>query len=187
MKITKRLFITTLILLTILLFFRGWLYRSLVTYKSIGQRQSFMPKDKNLISYIEANTEGNKKTDIKDIIELGLASTSKHLNYSISPKTNDPNKLIYSKTAHCIGYSTFFATTCNYLLEKYNLDKNWKAKPQIGQLYIFKANIHQYINSPFFKDHDIVVIENQTTGEIFAVDPTLNDYFYIDFISFKSN
>jgi hypothetical protein len=30
-----------------------------------------------------------------------------------------------------------------------------------------------------------VTIENETTGEIFAVDPTMNDYFHIDFIVFN--
>ncbi|MBO9700932.1 MAG: hypothetical protein J7604_12035 [Sporocytophaga sp.] len=185
MKISKRLFLSTLILLTILLLFRGWFYRSLVTYKSIGQRHSYLPRDKNLISYIETNVEENKKVDIKDIIEIGLSATAKRLNYSVDPKTNDPNSLIYTKTAHCVGYATFFATTCNYLLKKYNLDKNWEAKPQIAQLYIFRTNIHQFFNSPFFKDHDIVIIENQRTGETFAVDPTLNDYLYIDTITFE--
>ncbi len=102
-------------------------------------------------------------------------------------KTNDPNKLIYSKAAHCVGYSTFFATTCNYLFKKYNLDKNWEAKHQIAQLYLFKTNVHQFFDTPFLKDHDIVIIENQKTGELFAVDPTLNDYFYIDYISFENN
>ncbi|WP_028979967.1 hypothetical protein [Sporocytophaga myxococcoides] len=183
----KRLFLSILILVTILCFFRGWLYRNIVTYKSIGQRQSYLPRDKNLISSIEANVDGKKKIDIKSIIELGLSTTAKHLHYSVNPTTNDPNKLIYTKAAHCVGYSTFFAATCNYLLKKYNLDKNWKARPQIAQLYIFKTNIHQFFSTPFFKDHDIVIIENQKTGELFAVDPTLNDYFYIDFISFKSN
>jgi len=30
-----------------------------------------------------------------------------------------------------------------------------------------------------------VTIENKTTGEIFAVDPTVNDYLYIDFITYS--
>lgn len=184
MKFTKRSFLSILILVTILCILRGWLYRNIVTYKSIGQRQVYLPRDKKLISSFEANVDDNKKIDIKGIIEFGLSSTAKHLHYSVNPKTNDPNKLIYTKTAHCVGYSSFFATTCNYLLKKYNLDKDWKAKPQIAQLFIFKTNIHQFFSSSFFKDHDIVLIENQSTGETFAVDPTMNDYLYIDYISF---
>lgn len=187
MKFNKRLLLSILFSLTITLFLRGWIYRTFVTYKSIGQRQNYLIRDKNLISFIEANVKENPPTDIKEIIETGLSITGKHLNYSINSKTNDPNKLIYSKTAHCVGYSTFFAATCNYLFTKYNSDKNWKAKPQIAQLYLFKTNVHQFFAVPFLKDHDIVLIENQKTGELFAVDPTLHDYFYIDYISFERN
>ncbi len=184
MKFTIRLLLLIFSLLTITFFLRVWIYNFTVTYKSIGQRQNYLPKDQKLISYIEANVKDHSETDIKKIIKLSLTATAKQLNYSVAPKTNDPNKLIYSKTAHCVGYSTFFATTCNYLFKKYDLDKNWEAKPQIAQLYLFKTNVHQFFGTPFLKDHDIVIIENQKTGELYAVDPTLNDYFYIDFISF---
>ena len=37
----------------------------------------------------------------------------------------------------------------------------------------------------FFKDHDFVTIENKETGEIFAVDPSVNDYLFIDFVTFN--
>jgi hypothetical protein len=32
------------------------------------------------------------------------------------------------------------------------------------------------------QDHDFVTIKNNETGEIMAVDQTVNDYLYIDFI-----
>ena len=98
----------------------------------------------------------------------------------------DPNKLITSRKAHCIGYASFFATTCNYLLKKYNLSDQWTAKPKVGQLYFIGQNIHKYFNSPFFKDHDFVTIENKKTDQIFAVDPTVYDYLLIDFINYTN-
>jgi len=55
----------------------------------------------------------------------------------------------------------------------------------VEQLYFLGTNIHKYFNSSFFKDHDFVTIENKTTGEIFAVDPTVNDYLRIDFITYS--
>ena len=61
----------------------------------------------------------------------------------------------------------------------------WNAKPQIGQLYFLGTNIHKYFNSSFFEDHDFVTIENKSTGEILAVDPTVNDYLNIDFITYS--
>jgi hypothetical protein len=70
-------------------------------------------------------------------------------------------------------------------LKRYNLADRWTAKPQIGQLYFLGTNIHKYFNSAFFKDHDFVTIENKKTGEILAVDPTVNDYLHIDFITYS--
>jgi hypothetical protein len=160
-------------------------YRNVVIYKSLGQRQNYLATDKKLVQYFEANTSDKKDTTIKYIIRQSLSATSQKLNFTASNNDTDPNKLINSKTAHCVGYASFFSTTCNYLLHKNNLSKNWVAKPQIGQLYFFGTNIHKYFSSTFFKDHDFVTIENKTTGEIFNVDATVNDYLGIDFITFK--
>ena len=37
--------------------------------------------------------------------------------------------------------------------------------------------------SKLFKDHDFVTIENKITEEIVAVDPTVNDYLRIEFVT----
>ena len=184
MKFIKRTLIIILILTTVGLIFRSWFYRHLVTYKSVGLRKTYSVTDKILNDYIEANTDKQTDTDIKQIIKLGLSITSRQLNFTTDKKDIKPNKLITSKTAHCVGYAIFFATTCNYLLDKYNLANTWTAKPQVGQLYFLETNIHKYFNSTFFKDHDFVTIENKKTGEIVAVDPTVNDYLHIDFINY---
>jgi len=185
MRIIKRILLTFLVLTTVGLLFRGWFYRHLVTYKSVGHRTNYSATDKKLVDYINANTDEQTDPDIEHIVKLGLSITSGQLNFTAGKNDTDPNKLITSKTAHCVGYASFFATTCNYLLDKYNLADTWTSKPQIGQLYFLGTNIHKYFNSSFFKDHDFVTIENKTTGEIFAVDPTVNDYLYIDFITYS--
>ena len=185
MKILKRIALIILILATVGFLFRGWIYGQLVTYKSIGKRTSYVASDTKLIDYIDERADYKNDPDIKDIIKTSLSATSRQLNFSASKNDNDPNKLIKSKKAHCVGYAAFFSTTCNYLLMKYKLSKTWVAKPQVGQLYFFGYNIHKYFNSPFFKDHDFVTIENKSTGEIFAVDPTVNDYLLINYVTFK--
>ncbi len=184
MKFIKRTLLTILILTTVGLLFRGWFYRHLVTYKSVGLRTNYSATDKILTDFIDANNDKQTDPDIKQIIKLGLSITSKKLNFTADKNDTDPNKLITSKTAHCVGYATFFATTCNYLLDKHKLSDTWIAKPQVGQLYFLGTNIHKYFNSTFFKDHDFVTIENKKTGEIVAVDPTVNDYLLIDFITY---
>ncbi len=185
MKFIKRTILAILILTAVGLLFRGWFYRHLVTYKSVGLRTTYSVTNNKLIDFIDESVDKQTNPDVEGIIKLGLSLTSKQLNFTADKNDNDPNKLMSSKTAHCVGYASFFSTTCNYLLKKYKLADSWTARPQIGQLYFLGTNVHKYFNSSFFKDHDFVTIENKTTGEIFAVDPTVNDYLNIDFITYS--
>jgi hypothetical protein len=187
MKIIKQTFLIALIFTAIGVLFRGWFYRHLVTYESIGLRHNYPITNKKLADYIDSNSSNQTATNIEQIIKHGLLITSSQLNFTANKNDIDPNKLINSKTAHCVGYASFFTTTCNYLLEKYKLSGTWTAKSQIGQLYFLETNIHKHFNSPFFKDHDFVTIENRTTGEVYAVDPTVNDYLHIDFITYVND
>jgi hypothetical protein len=187
MKLTKRILSTLLLLATIGLVFRGPIFRLIVSYKSIGQRTAYSALNADLIDYIEKNERDEVIADIEEVIKNALSKTSKKLNYTTSKNDNDPNKLIDLKTAHCVGYAAFYATTCNHLLKKNDLDQEWVARPQVGQLYFLGENIHHYFDSPFFKDHDFVTIENSITGEVFAVDPTVNDYLFIDYITYEKS
>jgi hypothetical protein len=185
MKFLKGAILTIIILTTAGLLFRGWLYRHFVTYKSLGIRTSYSATDEKLLEYINTNIDEQTKPNIEDIIKLGLSRTSKQLHFTADKNDIDPNKLVYSKTAHCVGYAAFFSTTCNYLFNKYKLSDTWIAKPQVGQLYFLGINMHKYFNTAFFKDHDFVTIENKINSETIAVDPTVNDYAGINFITYS--
>jgi hypothetical protein len=156
-----------------------------VAYKTIGIRNNYSATDKKLTDYIDSKINQQSKPDVEALIKLGLSITSDQLYFTANKSNIDPNKLITSKKAHCVGYASFFATTCNYLLNKYGLANIWTAKVQIGQLYFLGINVHKYFSSSFLKDHDFVLIENRTTGQIFAVDPTVNDYLYVDLITYN--
>ena len=186
MKFVKRLTLTLLIFGTIGFLCREWLYNQFVSYRSIGFRPTYVASNPKLINYLNSDSSKQKNPDIHQIIKQSLSITSGKLNFTTGKNSNDPNKLITSRTAHCVGYASFFSTACNYLLKKDNLSHEWIAKTHVGQLYILGTNIHRYLNSPFLKDHDFVTIENKTTGEVLAVDPTLNDYFGIDFIALSN-
>ena len=185
MKKIKQILFIIILLLVVAIVFRGWFYQNIVSYQSIGERTLYMAVDERLIQYIEENNKSNP--DVESIIKNSLRITSKKLTFSTEKTEHNPNKLIYSEKANCIGYSHFYSVVCNHLLNKNNLADTWVAKPQIGQLYFFGTNIHKYFKLSFFKDHDFVTIENKKTGKIFAVDPTINDYFWIDFVKYSNN
>ena len=166
---------------------RGILYRHIVTYKSIGQRTNYIVMNDRLIQYIEENCTKKDSLNIEAVIKESLSLTSKALNFTFSKNSRDPNILIDTKKANCIGYATFFSTVCNYQLKKYNLSEHWVTSSEIGQLYVLGINIHNYFDSSFFKDHDFVIVRNKTTRDFFAVDPSINDYFHIDYVAFENN
>lgn len=162
---------------------RGYIYRHLFNYKTIGERKSYIVTDKKLKEYIDSFVVTKKHENIDDVIILSLQITSSKLCFREAKNAIDPNVLINTTNAHCIGYSAFFSATCNYLLDKYGYSSKWTSKPLIGQIYFINTNIHNYFKSSFFKDHDYNVIINSETGERFYVDPTINDYFKIDYVA----
>jgi hypothetical protein len=187
MKFFKKLLLGFIILIVSCFLFRGWIYRHAVAYQSVGPRVNYIAKDPQLIQCIETGSAGLNNPDARSLIVCALTITSNELNFTAANNEIDPNKLIHTKTAHCVGYAAFCATTCNYLFHQYKLDDNWLARPQIGHLYLFGTDIHPYFHSAFFKDHDFVVIENKQSGEVYAVDPTVHDYVGIEYVKCRSD
>lgn len=153
MKLIKRFFIAVIMVLSVGFFFGEQIYNHLITYKSMGVRQTYKASGGALKEYIDSNLTQITEPDINQIVETSLEITASRLNFTTGKNDIDPNKLLVSEKAHCVGYANFFTTSCNYLLTKHNLAGEWKAKTQIGQFYIFGKNIHNYLNSPFLKDH----------------------------------
>lgn len=167
--------------------FRGWIYRHIVTYKSFGVREKYTVTDSSLMKLLSENEAKNDLTEISGVINSSLLLTSEQLNFTDSTNDLDPNKLVNSKTAHCVGYANFFATVCNYQIQKHNLSQDWEATARIGHIFLFETDIHKYFKSAFFKDHDFVTIENRVTGEVLAVDPSLYDYTRIKLVRYQFN
>ncbi len=185
MKFLKKAIRIILLLVVIGCIFRGWIYRHSVTYQAHSPRQNYSATNPALIDFFDQKLKNKTVRNVQDIINESLSLTSNQLHFSSRSKVIDPNKLINTKSTHCVGYASFFATTCNYLLQKNHLGNEWSAQPQAGQLYLFGHNIHQYFNAPFFKDHDFVLLKNKKTGEVLAIDPSLYDYFFIKKVTFS--
>ncbi len=174
MRYFRNIFIILFSLYLGWILFAGFYFRQFVSYKSLHERNCF-PFVNNEITSID------KTTDAEEIIEDALTITANELNFTFSKCHHDPNKLLQAHKANCIGYAIFFSATCNQLFEKNGLSE-WHATPMVGTISFIGINIHQYISSPFFKDHDFVKIENTKTGECFFVDPSLYEYTGIEWV-----
>jgi len=136
---------------------------------------------KNSISYTEVKTinSSNYNIDVEkisnqcvsDVIDLALTETKDRLSFSLDSKNNNDIKyLIENKLAHCVGY----AAVCNSIINSYQ-HPNIKSRHVRAKIGIFGFDVHSLFSSPAFKDHDICVVENTQTGEVYYIDPSLSE------------
>lgn len=156
--------------------FRNFLFNYFFSYQVINERKNFK---------LEKSVSSEKSNNIEEIIHHQLNKTSSLLNFTFDKCDNEPNRLLKSKKANCIGYSAFLTASVNNELYFKGLNNEWIAKHKVGEIYFLRYNIHTLFKSKFFKDHDFVMLENKKTNETIAVDPVLHDYFRIDSIKLK--
>ncbi len=185
MKFFKKLLICLLALTILTFLLRNWLFWQLFSYQVVGNRPSYPIENPALRTYIESELPENSAKSPRVLIKKALQLSARQLHFTATRNHNDPNLLIDSYSAHCVGYAAFTTTVCNELLQHYQLATEWKAEARVGQIHFLGINVHPYFNSAFFKDHDFVVVKNQKTGEKLAVDPTVYDYLGVVFIRMK--
>lgn len=138
--------------------------------------------DKNLIKEINERTE-NKILSIEEIIKFSNSITSEKLDFTFDKVPSNPNLVAELKKANCIGYSSLFNSIGNYIIRKQKLTDKYEFTHLVGKLNIFGINLHNLFNSPFFKTHDFNEIRNKQTDEKKFVDPSLRDYFSIEYVT----
>lgn len=185
MKFFKKTFFGLALIIVLLFLLRNWLFWQLLSYQSIGTRTEYQIENSDLRNYIENNLPHARLHSPQAVMRSALQLSARNLHFTAQHNDIDPNLLINSHRAHCIGYANFTSTVCNELLKKYGLAGDWKAESHRGQIHFLGINIHPYFHSPFFRDHDFVVLKNRKTGEVLATDPTVYDYLRITFIRVK--
>ncbi len=166
------------ILILVLMLFRGVIFRLVIKYNDIGTRSVVVLTNKKLIEKIDRESD-NIEIDIKSILSIANGITTEALGFTTGQASNNPNQLINSKQANCVGYSAMFNSIADYLIRKNNLQGEIKAEHKVGQLELFGINLHQYFESSFFKDHDYNELVDKKTGDKIAIDPTVSDYLWI--------
>jgi hypothetical protein len=180
MKFLRRFLFLIMVLLTAGTLFRGPVFRGAVAYRSAGVRQAYAITASALAEAVADYATSETNPDVETVIADALQLTANALCFASTGTSDNPNTLIASERAHCVGYAAFFTTVCNELLRKNNMHKTWVAQQHIGKLAVFGKNIHAFFKSSFFRDHDFVIIKNKITGETIAVDPSLYDYLYVE-------
>ncbi|MBN2891339.1 MAG: hypothetical protein JXL97_05695 [Bacteroidales bacterium] len=177
----KKFLIIIFAFLFIVFVFKGVFFRLMVKYEPVNERTTYSLKDDNFKNYVDS-ISSESEIGISKVLKISNKITSQSLKFTKSSSGYNPNDLFYSKSSNCIGYATFYASVCNYLLEKNNLSDEWNAKCYVGYIYLFGENVHHYFKSSFFKDHDFVIVENTKTGEKKLVDPSVYDFLGVKYV-----
>ncbi len=168
----------------ILILFRGTVFRLAIKYNEIGSRPEIKITNKKLIEKIYSNSE-NREIDLSAILEIADKITKEELKFTTKRASNNPNELINTHQANCVGYSAMFNSIANYLISKNKLENKIVAEHKIGQLKLFGINLHKFFESSFFRDHDFNEIIDKKTGNKIFIDPSLSDYLRITRVAKK--
>lgn len=172
--------INVLVLLGLLLIlFRGFIFRGLVSYNETGTRSEVLIINKTLIEKIEEKLNGRIIT-IDEIAIVSDEITTHALQFTSSQVSRDPNILFDTHRANCIGYSAMYNSIANYIIRSENLESEIVARHKIGHLHLLDFNLNQIIKSPFFHDHDYNVLESLVSGRVLTTDSAVSDYLWID-------
>ena len=106
----------------ILILFRGILFRLVIKYTEIGTRPEIEITSRDLMESIKHKSK-DKKIDLKGIVEVADEITTKELKFTRNRASNNPNELVNTKQANCVGYSAMFNSIANYLIRKNELQK----------------------------------------------------------------
>jgi hypothetical protein len=177
-KVLKFLLIT----LVLLILFRAFLYRQLITYSVVGTRDEWVLKDAKLIEAIEKELP-NGDLSAQEIVDVSNAITCRYLQFTTGQASSDPNLAFQAGKANCVGYSALFNAIANHIIRRKQVNNSLDAKHQIGKLRCCGTDLHQFFKSAFFKDHDFNQITDQRTGQIISTDPSVCDYLWINRVS----
>jgi len=162
--------------------FRGITYRSSVNYSKVTVRNHITLTDKGLIKEIERQTDG-KILSIDEIIKLSNKITSESLSFTFDKVSNNPNTVYELKKANCVGYAALFSAVGNYIIRKQNQTDKYVINHVVGELDFLGFKLHGLFNDPFYKTHDFNEIIDKKTGEKKYIDPSLRDYFRIEYVT----
>jgi hypothetical protein len=115
---------------------------------------------------------GKSTQDLEPILCDILVLTKNDLSFQLKSKTN----LVFkTKVGNCNGYTKYYNRLLSEKLKKDNIGNITISHARVKVLFIGQ-NIH-FSKSPSLKDHDISIVKNITTGDVYYIDPSLSEVF----------
>ncbi|MEM9834856.1 MAG: hypothetical protein AAF828_00050 [Bacteroidota bacterium] len=165
-------------LLLVLFLFRGPIFRQLFSYVDVGSRPTQSLSDLEFIQAIRERSS-TLDNDLVSISALANLITAETLKFTTGKASANPDELVKTGQANCVGYAALFAAIAEVLIREKGLENQVEIQHKIGKLYLLDFDLHSLFKSPFFRDHGYVELQDRSAKTITAVDPSVSDYLWI--------
>ncbi|HNX59411.1 MAG TPA: hypothetical protein PKK43_09940 [Spirochaetota bacterium] len=160
----------TLAIIVCTITLRQTLFNSFFSYQILSERRFIAAP-----SHQSGRSTGYDTTE-DGMIDDSLRETADTLSFTVQRCSRDPEELRLSHKTNCIGYARFFCAEFNRRTATQGQSDRYRAAPFIGKIRFGGFDLHSLFPSPFFKDHDFVIVFDRQNGNRTAVDPSLYDY-----------
>ena len=126
-----------------------------------------------VLFFINENfVSGQKSSEIYPLLLETLDQTTNDLSFNLKSKSSQIYK---THEANCVGYTSYYNTLLIKNLKERQIG-NIKVSHARVKVHFLNMNLHIF-KSPSLKDHDISIVKNITTGDVYYVDPSLSEVF----------
>ena len=141
------------IAILLLLVFRGFIYRHTISYTPIKTKTTIPLTNKKILTKISAAID-NQQLDVTQIVRIASSITNNQLQFTFQKISNNPNKIMVTQKANCVGYAAFFNAIVHYIIDKKGLQNHYQARHLVGKLDFLGVDLHQFFTDSFYQNHD---------------------------------
>jgi hypothetical protein len=170
---------------------RGGLFRQFFNYRAEKRFVlEYKIENTQLTDFIVKHPEvyDREVEDIEHIALIAEKITADALSFSKDSIVFNPNLVFASGgITNDAGYSAFYTTVCDYLIDYYSLKNYYDCRHIVGSCFFRGTNLTTFRTirggQPFPSEFHFNVILNLKTGETISLDPTLYDAYRISTVS----
>lgn len=167
----KKFFRVTLVLILLAVLFRGKLYRLVTDYRIVSYRPLAIKPDPRLQEI--SDSLYRESEDVEDFIQQVQSYTAGELSFRAKNSGTTTALLLAGGEANCVGYARVMTDLLNRNFAAHHPD--YRAGHAVMKITVFGIDVHRLTDSPFFRDHDGVVI-SRGKMRYYVADPSLYDY-----------
>ncbi len=181
-RLIKRFFFTLAITVLLTVLFRGPIFRFFISYHHSSIHPENLACPAVLQQELDKWARQYPEATLADKIQFAQTITAKSLNFVNHPTSSELEQMIVNGSAHCVGYARFMVVCIQQLCKTEFEQQQLSISRARGRLHFMGFDLHRLFSSPFWKDHDYVMIIDRAQPQVLGYDPVLYDYLDVSSI-----